>query len=87
LASVRSIVVVMVGAQPTAGHDQEPSARAANGIGTALASQIAHGLIDGGYQRVHTTWIHDANWRALTLMRVIGAKRLKRYAIFQREFG
>jgi hypothetical protein len=84
LARVRSVVVVMIGADPdAAGEDR--SAATAQGIGSVLAAQLAHGLSEGGYDVVHTTWIHERNWRAQMLMRSIGAREFKRYAVLQKE--
>lgn len=84
MRQIRSLVVIMVGGDPAA---EEKAARAHSGagIGSCLAGQLAHALNDGDYDTVHTTWIHERNWRALTLMRAIGAKPSKRYGIFQRS--
>lgn len=84
LRQIRSLVVIMVGGDPAA---EQKSVRTplGMGIGSCLAAQLAHALTDGAYDTVHTTWIHEQNWRALTLMRAIGAKPSKRYAIFQRS--
>jgi hypothetical protein len=84
MRQVRSLVVIMVGGDPLA---EERSARGqpGAGIGSCLAAQLAHALNDGDYETVHTTWIHERNWRALTLMRAIGAEPSKRYGIFERS--
>lgn len=87
LAQVQSLVVVMVGADPLLAERQRAAGGPAYGVGSALAAQVAHCLSEQGYRVVHTTWIHDANWRALALMRAIGAEPRKRYAVFQKGEG
>jgi hypothetical protein len=84
LRQVRSLVVIMVGGDPAA-EQRAARVHPGAGIGSCLAAQLAHALNDGDYDTVHTTWIHERNWRALTLMRAIGAKPSKRYGIFQRS--
>lgn len=84
LRQIRSLVVIMVGGDPAA-EEKAVHAQRGAGIGSCLAAQLAHALNDGAYETVHTTWIHERNWRALTLMRAIGAKPSKRYGIFQRS--
>ncbi len=86
LEQVRSLVVIMIGGDPSLGDPAERAATSA-GLGSCLAAEVADALSDGGYETVHTTWIHEDNWRALALMRAIGAKPSKRYGIFQREFA
>lgn len=83
LRQIRSMVVIMIGADPAL---DEPQSRgpAAHGVGSCLAAQVAHALSDAQYETVHTTWIHEANWRALSLMRAIGATPGKGYGIFER---
>jgi hypothetical protein len=82
LRQIRSMVVIMIGADPAL--DQASRGSAAHGVGSCLAAQVAHALSDAQYETVHTTWIHEANWRALSLMRAIGATPGKGYGIFQR---
>jgi hypothetical protein len=83
LRQVRSLVVIMIGADPA--FEEAPSRRPAPyGVGSCLAAQVAHALDDAQYETAHTTWIHENNWRALSLMQAIGAKPCKHYGIFQR---
>jgi hypothetical protein len=86
LRQVRSMVVIMIGGEPTlAGEAPAARSRAMQGVGSCLAAELAHALCEANYQTVHTTWIHERNWRALSLMRAIGAKPSKRYAIYERS--
>ncbi len=79
---VRSMVVIMIGGDPEV---SELRAGSAVGMGSCLAAQVGHALDAGPYHTVHTTWIHEDNWRAQALMRAIGAKRTRRYGIFERS--
>ncbi|GAA3987483.1 hypothetical protein FOF52_21585 [Thermobifida alba] len=58
------------------------------GISPVLFGQILQGAVDGGYERVHTTWVHDSN---RTMNRLIqhtaGLRPHRRYAMFEKELA
>ena len=83
LRSIRSQVVIMIGAEPEASGDRAQSE--AFGLGSCLSAEIARSLNEGWYDTVHTTWVHERNWQANMLMRAIGAQKSKQYAVFERS--
>jgi hypothetical protein len=78
LRTVRSIVVVMIGADPTI---------APPGIGRCLAAELVRLLATGQYDTMHTTWIHETNSAVHALLDRVGAVRAKRWAIYQKDVG
>jgi hypothetical protein len=76
LRQVRSAIVLLIGAIPDL-HGM--------GLGRALVAELVRGLVDGGYESVHTTWIHERNWTSRVLAHAFEIKCQKRYAIFGRS--
>jgi hypothetical protein len=68
-------VILLIGALP--------EARGA-GVGTALVGAMIRGIDQGGYEHVHTTWVHQENSPVFALVSHFGAEADRRYAIFDR---
>jgi hypothetical protein len=74
--SVRSVVILLIGAVPKVHGD---------GVGRALVSGIIRSLRSAPqYQEVHTTWIHEGNWSSRALAKQWRATPTKRFAIVGR---
>jgi hypothetical protein len=61
-----------------------PSARGL-GLGVGLVSELVQGWLDGGYEYLHTTWIHDLNDASLGLAQQFGVAPNKQFAVFERK--
>jgi GNAT superfamily N-acetyltransferase len=73
---LRSAVMLIIGSLPeTRGK----------GLGTALVAQMVVGLLDGGYEIVHTTWIHEENPVTAALVEHWNVEPDKHFAIFGRD--
>jgi hypothetical protein len=73
LKSIRSVVIVMIGADPDL---------FGRGIGRVLMAEMAGAIRTGQYHTAYTTWIHEANWSSRALLKYLGACPTKRYAVF-----
>jgi L-amino acid N-acyltransferase YncA len=71
-------VILVIGAVPEA-HG--------SGLGRVLAAGIARALQQGGYERVHTTWVHESATGSKALVRRIGFHQTREYAIFQKALS
>jgi hypothetical protein len=72
---VREVVVLLIGALPD---------RATAGVGRLLNWEILRGARDGGYQTVHSTWVHEDNWTMRSIVSGWGARRTHRYALYRK---
>lgn len=75
IAAIRAAVVIVIGAIPET-HG--------SGLGRVIAAGIARALEAGGYERLHTTWIHESNTGSRALVRRLGFRQNREYSIFQR---
>ena len=73
---IRSLIVVMMGAAPEA---------AGLGIGRCISGRIADMVIQGNFEEVYTTRVHEDNGLCRALLTSIGAAEHKRYAVFTKE--
>jgi hypothetical protein len=78
LRKIRSVVVLMVGADPTS---------FGSGIGRCLSYEIARTIESGQYDEVFTTWIHQDNWASKALVHSLGIQSERTYGIFQNRYG
>lgn len=79
-SAVSGTVVLMIGAAPRA---------VGMGVGRVLAGAIAEVALGevGGYNRVHTSWIHQDNWQSRALVAGTGATSRRRYAVLAKDLG
>ncbi|MDA0167612.1 hypothetical protein OJ998_00820 [Solirubrobacter taibaiensis] len=75
LRRIDSAVILLIGALPQARH---------TGIGRALVGEIIRGIGEGGYEHVHTTWVHEHNAPVFSLVAQFDADVVRRYAIYDR---
>lgn len=76
--SVRAAVVLLIGVLP----------HVPVGVGPVLFSEILKAVTAGGYEAVHTTWVHEQNRSVESLIsRLCGLSPQRTYTIVQRELA
>jgi hypothetical protein len=75
LKKIKSVVVVMIGADPTL---------FGRGLGRCFTAEIVRAVATGPYNTVHTTWVHENNWMTRSLIHHLGPVPAKQYAVFEK---
>jgi hypothetical protein len=82
---IRSIVIIMIGADPVERADGGSRRRPTTfGIGACIAAEVARAISEGQYDTAHTTWVHEGNRAMRMMMSAVGLKPSKRYAVYER---